>query len=45
MARVTLKPGFPVPRGNQGGFVFRDCGEELYWPVGGGKRAAGSNTS
>jgi|GEM_PF-6978448 len=27
MARVTLNPGFPVPRGNQGGVVFRDCGD------------------
>jgi len=30
MARVTLNPGFPVPRSNQGGLVFRDYGDRLY---------------
>ncbi len=30
MVRITLKPGFLVPRGNQGGLVFRDCGDLLY---------------
>jgi hypothetical protein len=30
MARITLKPGFPIPRGNQGGLVIRDCGDRLY---------------
>lgn len=30
MGRVTLNPGFPVPRGNQGGVVFRKCGDQVY---------------
>ena len=27
---MTFKPGFPIPRGNHGGLVVRDCGDRLY---------------